>query len=253
MDDENNKSGETNLDLGKGDEGQKEDNTNESWQQRHSLDKFKDVDALAESYKALEKKLGAQNNVKKTSEMSDEELIENNSKVFEGLTDIRTSLDGEYGQLSESISKEFNLPTKFTDAAVGRVVKEISISLSSENKREATEILKDAEQKAAVTAGIKSIGGEYEKGFQERLDKGLVSKEEITVLAKNGAGSIEADLGLDGESFANVDMDAAEEEYLGFTKGEGYAAVSNPSHPQHKEAVSRKAQLERLLKVPKSV
>ena len=93
------------------------------------------------------------------------------------------------------------------------------------------------------------VGG-YKEGFQKRIDEGKVSVQELSLLVKQGADVVEADDGLEGESFSDIDINKAEAEYYSLCEGKGYEIASNPKHPEYLAYKSRKAQLARILKLP---
>lgn len=240
-----------NLDLDKEKEN-KEGKEEKGWKEEFGLEKFADEKALAKSYVELQKKMGENSNKKKVGEMTDEELIAHNREVYGNLSEVRTSLDGEYGKVSESAASELGIPTKISDAVVGKTTKEIFSNLTAKSKEEANKILSDAAVKEKVINGVKSMGDDYKSGFQKRLDEGKVSIEELSLLSNMGTGSVETDLGLEGQEFEGGDQESLEKEYLSLSEGEKFHAIRDPKHPNHLTLKSRKEQLERALKIPKT-
>ena len=240
-------SSENNLDLG----GTEKDNHSD-WRKEYKLDKFKTADELAKSYKELEGKLGKMNrlNSKKINELEDAELIEFNKETFKDLSGSKSALEGEFAKQSEELSNELGLPVKFTDVAVGKVSKKLSQKILSQRKGDASQFLEDASKKEAVIAALQmSDDKSYKETFQDRLKLGQVSVEELKLLAKSAGSIEEADLGLRGEKLSDVDLANAEKEYVNLHKGDNYAALNNPQHARHKDVVSRRHQLAKILKV----
>ena len=214
-----------------------------SWAEQEKLKKFGgDAEKLAKSYLEIEKRMSSQRPAK---ELKDDELIEHNKKFYGDLIEQKSVHENELAEISEATAKELGLATKLTDAVAAKVHKSIATKLVSSRLKAANEILGDAEKKMAIVAAVKTKGGEYAAKFNDRLQAGGVSAEELGLLQEAGAMSVEAELGLEGDAKAGSFEDA-EKELEEITVRQSHI-WANPNHPQYYAVQQKRSKLKRKL------
>ena len=217
----------------------------ESWKDLPSLKKFENSSDLAAAYMELEKKLSSTSK-KDLGKLSDEELVKEMKGYFGELSESGSSLDGHLGEISESVAKQLGVATKLVDVAAATVAKEVVGSRINENKKAASEVLKDPLKKQSIVNAIKAKGGDYAASFQKRLSDGQVGAVELELLEEAGQPLIEADLGIKGEDMSEAALDDAQTELFRITDNEAHI-WTNPNHPQYMKTVDKMNRLKKKL------
>ena len=115
-------------------------------------------------------------------------------------------------------------------------------SLTAKRKQEAAELLSDADTLKNVRAALGS--SERIKEFQDDFDKGNVSAAEVKRLAGLRAKPTEATTTIpENKTDDNPTVTDEEQNFLLSQLKTPYTAYANPSHPKHKEARQRVAEI----------
>ena len=214
-----------------------------SWAEQEKLKKFGgDAEKLAKSYLEIEKRMSSQ---RPAGELKDDELVEFNRKFYGDLIDQKSIHENELAEISEATARELGIATKITDAMAAKIKKDMATKLVNSRIKKADEVLGDAEKRRAVVEAVKMKGGDYAAQFNDRLQKGGVSEEELQLLQDAGKLNVESELGLEGDTEVGSFNDA-ERELEDITVNQAHI-WGNPDHPQYFKVEQQRQKLKRKL------
>lgn len=208
----------------------------------NKLTKFKNEEDLIKAYKDLEKAYSTRQPSKGDS---DEEVLSKFANYFKNSPTGDTSLDGDLGKLSKSLSDESKIPSKLSDQLVSKAAGQIASFITAKNRASVTRILSDEKTLRNIE---KALGDEESiADFQRRYNDGVVVAQEARLLAKLGKEGTDAPDGVDREQ---------EEESAGNPETRLMAILRDTTHPYvnessplHKDAVKEVNRLKKTLKI----